>query len=123
MYRSLRTSDFLTGRGSAELVQSFKRGNAPKQTDCVNSFDRVAREVMQGLTNAWREMGRCIARAAADRHLDPPTPLLAGAGPTLFAILPPDIAERAAECLLARRGFTNVARFLSRDDATAVQMS
>ena len=121
MYRSLRSSDFRSGAATDALVESMSSGKPPTQDDCVNSFDRPAREVMQGLTPAWRAMGAAIARAAVQLGADPVTPLLAGAGPTLFAMLDPDTAQQAADQLRSSASFTHVARPLDRARATTVQ--
>ncbi|MDE2745818.1 MAG: 4-(cytidine 5'-diphospho)-2-C-methyl-D-erythritol kinase [Chloroflexota bacterium] len=121
MYRSLRSSDFRSGAATDALVESMSSGKIPTQDDCVNSFDRPAREVMQGLTPAWRTMGAAIARAALQIGAEPVTPLLAGAGPTLFAILDPDTAQQATEQLRSSASFTHVARPLDQARATTVQ--
>ena len=57
MYRSLRSTDFRNGDATAVLVDRLSHGTSPGQDDCVNSFDRPAREVMQGLTPAWAKNG------------------------------------------------------------------
>ena len=121
MYRSLRSSDFRDGGATQSLLSVLSSGKSPTQGDCVNSFDRPAREVMQGLTSAWRNMGAAIAHASMEVGAEPVTPLLAGAGPTLFAILRPDVAEAAAERLRDGYGFTYVARPLGREAATAIR--
>ncbi|MYD52845.1 MAG: 4-(cytidine 5'-diphospho)-2-C-methyl-D-erythritol kinase [Chloroflexi bacterium] len=121
MYRSLRSTDFRNGDATAVLVEKLSDGMSPTQEDCVNSFDRPAREVMQGLTPAWRRMGAAIARASLEVGAEPVTPLLAGAGPSMFAILDPDVAERASRQLGVSAGFTCVARPLDMASATAIQ--
>lgn len=131
MYRSLRTTDYRTGDATAILASRMTAGRQPTQDDCVNSFDAPAREVMQGLTGAWRTMGAAIARASLASGADPVVPLLAGAGPTLFAVLRDDIASAAAESLRhphghpsdlrAASGFTYVASPIGRSQATAVR--
>ena len=52
---------------------------------------------------------------------EPVTPLLAGSGPSMFAILDPDVAERASRQLGVTAGFTCVARPLDLASATAIQ--
>ena len=121
MYRSLRSSDFRNGAATKALIESLNNGKPPAQDDCLNSFDRPAREVMQGLTPAWRSMGAAIAQASIEVGAEPATPLLAGAGPTLFAILRPDVAADAAERLRDSYGFTYVAQLLDRDHATVIR--
>ena len=123
MYRSLRSSDWRDGSATEALQRKLLAGQALTHDDCVNSFDRVSREVMQGLTAAWRTFGAAIASAPLDASLEPVTPLLAGAGPTMFAVLPRDVASEAESRLEDARGFTYVARPLSRESATAVQES
>lgn len=120
MYRSLRSTDFRNGEATDALADSMSDGNTPTQDDCVNSFDRPAREVMQGLTPAWRAMGLAIARASLEVGAEPVIPLLAGAGPSMFAVLDPDVAERASRQLAASAGFTCVARPLDQASATAI---
>ena len=121
MYRSLRSTDFRNGDATAAFIEKLSDGMSPTQEDCVNSFDRPAREVMQGLTPAWRRMGAAIARASLEVGADPVTPLLAGSGPSMFAILDPDVAERASRQLGVTAGFTCVARPLDLASATAIQ--
>ncbi len=121
MYRSLRSSDFRSGEATESLLEALAAGATLSQDDCVNSFDRPAREVMQGLSAAWRNMGAAIARSSIELGVEPMTPLLAGAGPTLFAILRPTVAEGAAQRLRDHSGFTYVTKPLSREDATAIR--
>lgn len=120
MYRALRSSDFRAGAATEALADAIADGRPPTQGDCLNSFDRPAREVMQGLTAAWRNMGAAIARSAIERDEEPVAPLLAGAGPTMFALLPTDTAVRAANQLQVSRRFSVVARPLSQGAATEV---
>ena len=120
MYRSLRSSDFRSGQATDALAGALAAGRPPAQDDCVNSFDRSAREVMQGLTNAWRKMGAALTRAAVEQGHQPVVPLLAGAGPTLFALLPTETATRAANRLQRSNGFTVATRPVSRSEATEI---
>ena len=120
MYRSLRSSDFRDGAYSSALKERLLAGNSPTHDDCINSFDASAREVMQGLTPAWRRMGTAIARAAVDTDAPPVTPLLAGAGPTMFAILAPETAHAAATDLQGAPGFTRVVLPIARAEATNI---
>ncbi|MXX32231.1 MAG: 4-(cytidine 5'-diphospho)-2-C-methyl-D-erythritol kinase [Chloroflexi bacterium] len=121
MYRALRTSDFRSGDATNRLVERLRDGATPIQDDCVNSFDVPAREVMQGLTRAWRAMGSAIANSTLESGEQPVVPLLAGAGPTLFALLSERDAQRAASQLRAAAGFTCVARVLGSREATTVR--
>ena len=126
MYRSLRPAHFSAGgatSATATLARRLAEGLPPAHEHCVNSFEAVADETLQGLRPARRAFGAALARAAAEHDLALPVPLLAGAGPSLFAILPPTAAETAAELLHSAntwRGALHVARPLSRADATRV---
>ncbi len=125
MYRSLRSSDWRSGEATRQLVDWMQLGRAPDQAQCVNSFDAPAREVMIGLTAAWRTMSAAAARALRETGEgtggELPAPLLAGAGPTLFAIMPPEAASRAAALLGDAAGRTCAARPISRREATRIQ--
>ncbi len=121
MYRSLRSSDFRRGEATANLTDLLRNGHHVSQDDCLNSFDAPAREVMQGLTGAWRTMGAAIAHAAQESNQEPVVPLLAGAGPTLFALLSASTAQRAAARLATRRGFTRVVRPIIGRELTDVR--
>ena len=119
MYGSLRASDWRSGEATDALAAALARGRPPVQEDCVNSFDSVAREVMQGLTAGWRRMGAAVGWACHYARVDSPIPLLAGAGPSMFAIVPSQIAAAALDDLRSG-GFVYAARPLSRKDALAV---
>ncbi|MCY3568049.1 MAG: hypothetical protein OXH38_05445 [Chloroflexi bacterium] len=121
MYRSLRSSDFRSGDATILLVERLRDGETPTQDDCANSFDAPAREVMQGLTGAWRAMGTAIANSTLESGEQPVVPLLTGAGPTLFALLSAPSAQRAAARLQHAPGFTRVAGLLDRREATTVR--
>lgn len=121
MYRSLRPTHFRDGSATAQLAERLADGQPPTQSDCLNSFDAVADETLQGLRPARRAFAAAIARAAIERGTEPPSPLLAGAGPSLFALLPPDLAQAvASELRPSWRGALHIARPLSHDAATRV---
>ena len=123
MYRSLRPTHFGDGSATGRLAARLTDSASPTQADCVNSFDAVADETLQGLRPARRAFAAAIARAAIERGAEPSSPLLAGAGPSLFALLPPDIAEAAADALRGEwRGTLHIARPLSRQAATQVSV-
>ena len=120
MYRSLRSSDWLDGSASERLRRVLEQGRPLSQYWCVNSFDRVAREVMTGLTPSWRAFGVAIAEATTAQQQRPVVPLLAGAGPTMFAVVSPEVATSVSEALVGSRGFSVIARPLGRQAATRV---
>ncbi len=123
MYRSLRPTHFKDGSATTRLAERLAVGQSPTQDDCVNSFDAVADETLQGLRPPRRAFAAAIARAAIERGAEPSSPLLAGAGPSLFALLPPDSAEAAANALRGEwRGTLHIARPLSRQAATWVSV-
>lgn len=123
MYRSLRPTHFKDDSATTRLAERLAVGQSPTQDDCVNSFDAVADETLQGLRPARRAFAAAIARAAIERGAEPSSPLLAGAGPSLFVLLPPEVAEAAANALRGEwRGTLHVARPLSREAATQVSV-
>ena len=123
MYRSLRPTHFGNGDATVALAARLVNGHQPSQDDCVNSFDAVADETLQGLRPARRVVAVALARAAFAHGIEPPAPLLAGAGPSLFAVLPPAVVEAAAvELRRDWRGSVHVARPLSRGAATWVSV-
>lgn len=119
MYGSLRSSDGRSGTATSSLARKLSEGQPPTQEDCVNSFDAVAREVMQGLTAGWRRMGAAVGWACHYARVDSPIPLLAGAGPSMFAIVPSQIAAAALDDLRSG-GFAYAARPLPREQAVAI---
>ena len=121
MYRSLRPTHFADGTATAALAGCLSHGLPPSHEHCVNSFNAVADETLQGLRAARRAFGVAVAQAAIERGLEPPIPLLAGAGPSLFVLLPEEIAEAAAGALRGKwRGTLHIARPLTRGEATQV---
>ena len=122
MYRSLRPTHFGGGAATAALTALLSEGERPSQEDCVNSFDAVANEVLQGLEPARGAFGVALARVSIRHGFDPVAPLLAGAGPSLFALLTPELAQAVAADLRPDwRGALHVARPLSR--GVAIQTS
>ena len=118
MYRSLRPAHFGGGAATAALAALLSGGERPSQEDCVNSFDAVANEVLQGLEPARRAFGVALARVSIRHGFEPVAPLLAGAGPSLFALLTPELAQAvAAELRPGWRGALHVTRPLSRGEA------
>lgn len=121
MYRSLRPTHFADGAATAALAERLAAGLPPSHEHCVNSFSAVADETLQGLRAARRAFGAAVVQAAIERGLEPPIPLLAGAGPSLFVLLPEETAEAATGALRGKwRGTLRVARPLTRDAATQV---
>ena len=115
MYRALRPSHFGASGASERLVGRLARRGIGHES-CMNAFDQVADEVMTGLRAARRRFAAGLAHVAIEHGIPPPTPLLAGAGPSLFAVLPVDAAE-AAGVLLAERGIpARVCRFVPRPE-------
>ena len=80
MFRALRPSHFGGGDRSRALATRLQQGLPPRSEDLVNTFERVADEVFIGLRAARRRF------AAETRSF----PHLAGAGPSLFLLNPPD---------------------------------
>lgn len=123
MYRSLRPTHFADGAATAALAERLTDGLPPSHEHCVNSFDAVADETLQGLRTARRAFGATVARMAMAHGLEPPIPLLAGAGPSLFVLLPEEVAEAAAGGLRSKwRGTLHIARPLAHNDATRISV-
>ena len=121
MYRSLRPTHFADGAATAVLAERLADGLPPSHEHCVNSFNAVADETLQGLRTARRAFGASVAQTAIERGLEPPIPLLAGAGPSLFVLLPEEIARTAVGALRGKwRGALHIARPLTRGEATQV---
>ena len=121
MYHSLRPTHFADGAATAALAERLVAGLPPAHEHCVNSFNAVADETLQGLRAARRAFGAAVAQAAIGRGMEPPIPLLAGAGPSLFVLLQEEVAEAAAAALRSKwRGALHIARPLTRGEATQV---
>lgn len=89
MFRALRPPHFDDGAASQRLVEQIEQGLPPRAADCLNTFDKVANEVLVGLLPVRR-------RFAAAVHM---TPVLAGAGPTLFLLGESDALAPAVSTL------------------------
>ena len=85
MFGALRPPHFGGGERSRALAARLQHGLPPRAEDLVNTFDRVADEVLVGLRQARR-------RVAALAGLPPQ---LAGAGPSLFLLNPPALPPNA----------------------------
>ena len=113
MYRALRSPHFGAGAETAAMPAA--------QDGCSNTFDQVADEVLTGLRPQRRRFAAAIVRACIAEGVDPVAPLLAGAGPTLFALLP----ARAAEAVVLQMGGlaarARVCGFVGRVEATQVE--
>ena len=72
LYAALVPSDFSSGDATQHAAERLRRG---QPFECVNAFERAAREVFPGLSEAWQDAERRSKRAF---HLS-------GAGPALFA--------------------------------------
>lgn len=90
MYAMLEPTDFSSGEASDRLADKLRRGGVPTADDYVNAFDRHADHAFPGLV-AYRE---ALVRATGAR------PMLAGAGPSLFAIV--EHPDEAVASLRAR---------------------
>lgn len=113
MYGALRPPHFSERGVSGRLAERLAQQGLAHE-DCANTFDQVANEVMTGLAIARRRFAAGLARAALEAGLDPPRPVLAGAGPSLFALLPVEVAH-AAQLMLAERGVpAGMHRFVER---------
>ncbi len=113
MYRALRPPHFGAGAGIAAMPAAQDGGS--------NTFDQVADEVLTGLRPQRRRFAAAIARACIAEGVDPVAPLLAGAGPTLFALLPARVAEAVVAQMGGLAARTRVCGFVGRAEATRVE--
>ncbi len=72
LYSALTPTDFSSGAATEDAANHLARG---RQLECVNAFERAAKEVFPGLSETWRS-----AERLANRRFH-----LSGAGPALFA--------------------------------------
>jgi len=98
MFSALRPPHFVAGDRSRALAARLQQGLPPRSEDCINTFDRVADEMLVGLRDARRRF------ATATRAV----PQLAGAGPSLFVLDPVQAVN------LAHASGTTVVRPLPR---------
>ncbi len=120
MYGALRPSHFSKRGASERLAKRLKRWGLAHD-DCANTFDQVADEVMTGLAQARRRFAAGLARAALEAGLEPPRPVLAGAGPSLFALLPVEVAHAARRLLAGRGVAAGVHYFVGKRDVERVE--
>ena len=117
MFSALRPKHYGDGAATRALAERLRAGHAPRPDDCANGFDVVADELLTGLRPARRRMTQALVRAGSEA-----TPLLAGAGPTLFALDAPQRLQPAAHALRGQGGGRVVlARPLPRAAATLVE--
>jgi 4-diphosphocytidyl-2-C-methyl-D-erythritol kinase len=101
LYAKLKPSDFTDGGATASLVARLRSARPPRADDYVNVFDQVADQVFPRLIEYRRHFERIVGSA----------PLLAGAGPSLFAVAPLSPLEGLSSVgwelseALKRRGF------------------
>jgi 4-diphosphocytidyl-2-C-methyl-D-erythritol kinase len=78
LYSLLRPKHYTEGEHTSRLIESLKQGRTPTDADFFNVFDLVADAVFPELRR-YRELLEHVAGGRA---------LLAGAGPSLFVLLP-----------------------------------
>jgi 4-diphosphocytidyl-2-C-methyl-D-erythritol kinase len=114
LYARLTPDDFTDGAATDRLVRRIRSGQPFRGDDFVNAFDAVADTVFPGLAG-FRERFSAIT---GER------PMLAGAGPSLFAVVPPavdDVEVAAWREALGRFGFlTAWTHTIGADEATAI---
>ena len=75
LYTALQPGDFSSGEATRRAAEKLTDGKSLDPEDCVNGFERAAREVFPGLSATWAK-----AEGQTDRKFH-----LTGAGPALFA--------------------------------------
>jgi 4-diphosphocytidyl-2-C-methyl-D-erythritol kinase len=111
MYGSLTAGDFGDGQRTESLVRRIEAGEAVRDEDMCNTFERAAYESFEGLA-AYRDA--FVEAGARGVHL-------AGAGPALFSVFESSVAaEGVAGRLAESDARVFVARTLGADEATRV---
>jgi len=94
MYAALTPATFSDGSGSEQLASKLRAGSAPDEGDFSNVFDAVADRIFPGLAQYRALLAEITGRTA----------LLAGAGPSLFALMPDHASATRAAALIKARG-------------------
>lgn len=112
LYALLDRDHYSAGEATERLADRLRQGHPPGETDIMNVFEQVADRVYPAL----REDRRALERATSTRAL------LAGAGPTLFALCPDrQSAERAAAALRRQGLHADAVHTIGAADATRVR--
>ncbi len=111
LYGALRPSQYGDGGRTQALREKLAGGGEVGPEDVSNSFDSIANEVLIGVLQARRRLGRACKA----------TPTLAGAGPSLFVL--GEEAALAPSLAALRRGGDRawLVRPLRREAATRVE--
>jgi 4-diphosphocytidyl-2-C-methyl-D-erythritol kinase len=99
LYAELRPAHYTDGAATARLLAKVRAGEAPTADDFVNVFDAVADQVYP----RFSEYRRALERATGARAL------LAGAGPSLFALVEHAARSCRAVSALHKQGLTALA--------------
>jgi 4-diphosphocytidyl-2-C-methyl-D-erythritol kinase len=75
LYASLVPTDFTSGELTVRAAERLRQGQPLEESELVNSFERAARSIFPGLSEAWEH-----AQQLCQRRF-----FLSGAGPALFA--------------------------------------
>ena len=111
MYQALVPRDFGDGSRGTKLTQKLRRRAGMREEDLHNAFDRAAYDVFGGLEQ-YREA--LLSAGANSVHL-------AGAGPTLFALVDSEAdARELGDRIQAPEANVLVARTLGAAEATAI---
>ena len=114
LYAGLTDGCYTDGAATERLAVRIGSGRGFRRDDYHNAFDGIADDVYPGLT----DLRRRFAVIAGDR------PMLAGAGPSLFVVVPPGTGDSDLAVwreALSRLGFlVTYTRTIGADEATAV---
>jgi 4-diphosphocytidyl-2-C-methyl-D-erythritol kinase len=107
MYGALRPSHYSKGEHTNMAVSAIERGVVKDGLPMYNTFDSVALEMYEGVEWYWHEF---TSAGAAEVHL-------AGAGPTLFTLLPDRLRAKALYRSLLELGMeTYIVKTISRSN-------
>lgn len=94
MYQAVTHEEYTDGEATEDAIEYLKRGRAIPANEIVNTFEKVAYRMFRGLD---RHAG-VLQAASGDDEIR-----LAGAGPTLFCVVPTQARGEAIVQALARR--------------------
>lgn len=114
LYSRLTSDSFTDGGVTERLAERIRLGLPFRGADYVNAFDAIADDEFPGLAGVRRDFSAVVGAR----------PMLAGAGPSLFIVVPPgtsDIELAAWRDALDRCGIQAMCTYtIGADEATAI---
>jgi len=113
LYRALAPSDFSSGEATTAAAAQLAAGATLGQISLRNAFERAARAVFPGLSEAWHAIETACAQPF---HLS-------GAGPALFSLVSDRVQARRFAAELEQRGVTAYAVRTVRHARASVRLN